>query len=67
VIFFFRDKYEQFKAKWAEQSAWSNIALRESAVNKRREQELLLLRKAHIIVCFRTCDISAQTAPTFLV
>ncbi|CAF0887918.1 unnamed protein product [Rotaria sordida] len=43
-----QDKYEQFKAKWAEQSAWSNIALRESAVDKQRQQELFLLRKAHL-------------------
>jgi hypothetical protein len=46
-----RDKYEQFKAKWAEQSAWSNISLRENAVHKQRDQELTLIRKAHIIVC----------------
>ncbi|CAF0721641.1 unnamed protein product [Rotaria sp. Silwood1] len=43
-----QDKYEQFNAKWAEQSAWSNVALRESIVNKQRQQELLLLRKAHL-------------------
>ncbi|CAF0794415.1 unnamed protein product [Rotaria sp. Silwood1] len=43
-----QDKYEQFNAKWAEQSAWSNVALRESTVNKQRQQELLLLRKAHL-------------------
>jgi hypothetical protein len=49
---YFRNKYEQFKAKWAEQSAWSNIALRDSSVKKQREQELILLRKAHITVCF---------------
>jgi hypothetical protein len=49
---YFRDKYQQFKANWAEQSAWSNIALRESTVNKQREQELILLRKAHLTVCF---------------
>jgi hypothetical protein len=49
---YFRNKYDQFKAKWAEQSAWSNIALRDSSVKKQREQELILLRKAHITVCF---------------
>ncbi|CAF2307940.1 unnamed protein product [Rotaria sp. Silwood2] len=43
-----QNKYQQFKAKWVEQSAWSNVALRESAVNKQRQQELLLLRKAHL-------------------
>ncbi|CAF2483437.1 unnamed protein product [Rotaria sp. Silwood2] len=36
-----QNKYQQFKAKWVEQSAWSNVALRESAVNKQRQQELL--------------------------
>ncbi|CAF0994392.1 unnamed protein product [Rotaria magnacalcarata] len=45
-----QNKYEQFKAKWAEQSAWANVALQESSVNKQRGQELLLLRKAHLTV-----------------
>ena len=45
-----RDKYEQFKAQWVEQSAWSNIALREASVNRERGQELILLRKAHLTV-----------------
>ena len=50
IRFCFRNKYEQFVAKWAEQSAWSTVALKESAVHKERSQELILLRKAHLTV-----------------
>ena len=48
--FLFRDKYEQFVATWAEQSAWSTVALKEASVKHERGQELILLRKAHLIV-----------------
>jgi hypothetical protein len=45
-----RNKHELFRTKWAEQAAWSNVTLRQTAVQQQRNQELLLLRKAHITV-----------------
>ncbi|CAF1149039.1 unnamed protein product [Adineta steineri] len=42
------NKYAKFITNWAEQSAWSNVAARESAAHKQRDQELILLRKAHL-------------------
>lgn len=46
-----RNKHEKFKADWVEKSAWSNVAAQQTTVYKQREQELLLLRKAHLMVC----------------
>ncbi|CAF0888085.1 unnamed protein product, partial [Didymodactylos carnosus] len=43
-----RASYEQFKANWAEKTAWSSVANKENAINKQRKHELLLLRKAHL-------------------
>lgn len=47
-----RNKYRQFKATWAEKSAWSTIGLKEASEDRQRNQELLLLRRAHITVGF---------------